>query len=236
MMDINKKILEEIILELKANKNPENVAGMARFGISAVNTLGIKMPVLREIAKRNGKNHALAAMLWETDIHEARILAAFTAEYKKATWEEMDKWARGFDSWDVCDQCCGSFFWKVPFAFDIAESWMAEEAEFVKRAGFALLAFLAVHRKKADDADFERFFKIIVRECKDGRNFVKKAVNWALRQIGKRNINLNNKCINLCHHILDNHPESASARWIARDALRELTDKKHIERMKKKKF
>ncbi len=222
----------EVISKLKAMSNPENVAGMARFGINPERTLGISIPVLRTIAKELGKNHQLALELWDSGIHEARILASFVDDPRQITQKQMDAWVKDFDSWDVCDQCCSNLFDKTPFAFSKALEWSENEEQFVKRAGFTLMACLAVHDKKAKNLQFEAFLPHIVRGASDDRNFVKKAVNWALRQIGKRNLHLNRKAIEASESI--KRLDSKSARWIASDALRELTSKAVQERLTQK--
>lgn len=207
-----------------------NRAGMARFGIRVDYALGIPMPVLRSYAKAYRKQHNLALALWQTGVHEARILATLIDNPAEVTEEQMEAWVRQFDSWDVCDQCCGNLFDKTPFAFDQALEWSAREEVYVKRAGFVLMATLAVHRKEAVDAQFRPFFPLIEREARDARNFVKKAVNWALRQIGKRNRTLHAEATALARRIgQQNQP---SARWIAADALRELGQEKIIARLK----
>jgi len=213
----------EVIAKLQSLANPVNVAGMARYGINPTNTLGISIYILREIAKEIGKDDALADELWVSGIHEARILASYIADPGKTTEERMDRWAADFDSWDVCDQVCG-FFEETPYAYHKAVTWSDRHEEFVKRAAFAIMAGLAVHDKKADNSQFERFFPIIVRESSDDRNFVRKAVNWALRNIGKRNRHLNEKAVATACQI--QQIDSRSARWIAADALRELTAEK----------
>jgi 3-methyladenine DNA glycosylase AlkD len=215
---------QEILEQLKRLANPEAVAGMARFGINSENTLGISIPELRRIAKETGRDHALAEALWETGVHEARLLACFVDDPKQVTETQMERWVADFNSWDVCDQCCSSLFDKTPFAYQKAVEWSGREAEFTRRAGFTMMASLAVHEKKAEDARFEPFFPILVRESTDGRNFVKKAVNWALRQIGKRNRRLNRLAIETAEEIA--RIDSKSARWIAADALRELRGEK----------
>jgi 3-methyladenine DNA glycosylase AlkD len=211
----------EILRKLKSLANPEAVEGMIRFGISPKNTYGISLPNIRKIAREIGRNHELAQELWSSGIHEARTLASLIDDPKKVTDEQMENWVRDFDSWDVCDQCCSNLFDKTIHAFDKAEQWSARDEEFVKRAGFVLMATLAVHAKKAKDEEFTRFFPIIKRESTDERNYVKKAVNWALRQIGKRNLALNHKAIETAKQI--QRTDSGSAKWIASDALRELT-------------
>lgn len=211
---------EEVVRRLKREANPENVAGMARFGINPEGTLGICTPDLMRLAKEIGKDHALAQKVWGTGIHEARVLAAMMDEPSKVTEKQMEKWVSEFDSWDVCDQVCMRLFDKTPFAYDKVEEWSRRDEEFVKRAGFALIASLAVHDKKADDERFEKMLAIIARESTDERNYVRKAVNWALRQIGKRNKRLNGKAIKTAEKI--QKKDSKSARWIAADALREL--------------
>lgn len=213
--------IDDIITRLKSLSNPKSVEGMARFGINPENTLGVSIPALRKMAKEIGRSHVLAQQLWDTGIHEARILAGMIDESEKVTEFQMEEWVRDFDSWDVCDQCCMNLFDRTGFAYPKAIEWSSREEEFVKRAGFALMAVLAFHDKKAGDEAFLNFFTVIKKESVDERNYVKKAVNWALRQIGKRNINLNRLAIETAKDILK--IDSRAARWIASDALRELT-------------
>jgi 3-methyladenine DNA glycosylase AlkD len=193
---------------------------MARFGINTDRALGISVTNLRRLGRELGKDHALAIELWDSGIHEARILASIVDDPVHVTRAQMDAWAADFDSWDLVDQCCGNLFDKTPWAWDTALEWTEREEEFVKRAGFALMAWLAVHDKSATNSSFAPFFPAIERAAGDDRNFVKKAVNWALRQIGKRNPTLRRKAIASGRRIAKQ--ESKSARWIARDALREL--------------
>ncbi|HEX6306438.1 MAG TPA: DNA alkylation repair protein [Anaerolineales bacterium] len=214
----------QILDLLKSLANAENVAGMARFGINPENTYGISIPTLRKIAKQTGKDHQMAQELWASGVHEARILACFIDDPKQVSEAQMDRWAADFNSWDVCDQCCSNLFDRTPFAYQKAAEWSQAQEEFVKRAAFALMAALAVHDKKAPDSKFEAFFPIIIQGSTDERNFVKKAVNWALRQIGKRNKRLNSLAIETAGRIAES--DSKAARWIASDALRELTSAK----------
>lgn len=223
---------EEIITELESLSNPEDVEGRARFGINHTKTYGVRMPELRRIAKAAGKDHDLAEKLWNAGYGETKILAGLIENPKMVTETQMENWVAGFDSWDVCDQCCINLFRKTPFAYNKVFEWSTREEEFVKRAAFAMIAVLAVHDKKADDKKFEEFFPLIIRESIDNRNFVKKAVNWALRQIGKRNLNLNKRAIEVAEEI--SAIDSRSAKWIAADAIRELTSEKVQERIKKK--
>ncbi len=211
----------QIIKELKSLANSKNVEGMARFSINPQKALGINVPVLRKMAKEIGKNHGLALQLWDSEIHEARILAGFIDEPSKVTEKQMEKWVSDFDSWDVCDQVCSSLFDKTSLAWEKIEEFTQRREEFVKRTGFTLIACLAVHDKNASDKDFVKFLPIIRRESADERNFVKKAVNWALRQIGKRNKNLNKEALKLAKEILK--IDDKTAKWIASDALRELS-------------
>jgi 3-methyladenine DNA glycosylase AlkD len=207
---------------------------MARYGINPEKTFGISIPRLRKIAREAKRNHQLAFLLWDSGIHEARILASMIAVPSELTEEQMDSWARDFDSWDVCDQCCNNFFRKTQFAWDKAVEWSGRQEEFVKRAGFVLMATLAVHENTEPDERFMQFFPIIEQESSDARNFVKKAVNWALRQIGKRNEVLNRAAIECSERIRDK--DSKSARWIAADALRELTSeavRKRLQEVRK---
>ena len=221
---------DAILKELESLSNPRAVEGMARFGINPENTYGVSMPDLRRIAREIGADHALAQQLWESGIHEARILASLIDRPKMVTEEQMERWVKDFNSWDVCDQCCGNLFGDTEFAYQKAVEWSSREEEFVKRAGFVLMARLAVSDKKADDGRFEGFFSIIKREATDDRNFVKKAVNWALRQIGKRNLSLNSKAIETAREIQG--VDSRSARWVASDAIRELTSEAVQERLR----
>lgn len=229
---------KEVMAELKRHADPKNVAGMQRFGISGKKMLGVSVTWLRAYAKPLKKNHALALALWKTGFHEARILASMLAEPKRATPELMDAWMRDFDSWDVCDQTCGNFFDKTPFAWKKAKDWAKREKEFERRAGFALMATLAWHStpRHGDaqlDKKFEAFFPFIIRYSTDERNFVKKAVNWALRQIGKRNEHLRRKAIRTAKQILEKYPTSKAARFVAKDALRELNHEKTRQQVKK---
>ena len=212
--------LREILAELESRANPENVVGMARYGINPKNTFGVSAPVLRAMAKRIGRDHALALELWESGIREARILAGLIDDPALVTESQLERWAKDFDSWDVCDGVCSNLFDKTPFAYEKTAAWSGREEEFVKRAGFVLMAALAVHDKKAPDGRFRGFLPLIEREAADERNFVKKAVNWALRQIGKRNRPLNAAAIASAKRI--RNMDSKAARWIAADALREL--------------
>jgi len=221
----------EIISRLKALSGPEDIAGMARFGITAKKTYAVRMPELRKIAKKIGKDHSMANRLWEADYLETKILACMIEEPKLVNGEQMDKWVLEFDSWAICDQCCMNLFRKTSFAYQKIFEWSTRNEEFVKRAAFTLIAVLAVHDKKVSDDKFEQFFPMIIRESTDNRNFVKKAVNWALRQIGKRNTNLNEKAIEIADMI--HKFDSKSAKWISSDALRELKSEKVQERLKK---
>ena len=225
---------EEIITKLKSLSNPEAVKGMARYGINQRNTLGVSIYHLRPLAKEIGTNHDLALQLWDSDIHDARLLAVFIDDPQKVTSEQMDKWTLTFDSWDVCDQACTSLFDQTTFAWKKIFEWAKRDEEFVRRAAFSLIAGLAVHDKKADDEKFEKVFPLIKTYAVDERNYVKKAVNWALRNIGKRNMALNKKTVQLAKEIL--RIDSKSARWIAHDALRELqSDKVQMRILRKKK-
>jgi 3-methyladenine DNA glycosylase AlkD len=175
---------------------------------------------MRAIAKRIGKNHALAIRLWKTKIHEAKHIASMIADPEQVDEKLMEDWMRGFNSWDIVDGCCSSLFRKLPVAYEKAIKWSRREKEYEKRAGFTMMAMLAVHDKKAADKKFEQFLPILIRESADDRNFVRKAVNWALRQIGKRNERLCKKAIKAAQEIFSKG--DASSKWIASDALREL--------------
>jgi 3-methyladenine DNA glycosylase AlkD len=224
--------VDKILEELRSLSNPKNVEGMARFGINPKNNLGVSVTTIRGLAKKIGKNHELANQLWKTGIRDARMLGASIDDPKLVTEEQLESWVADFNSWDICDHCCGHLFDKTQFAYKKVEEWSRREEEFVKRAGFALIAWLAVHDKKAADEDFEGFFSIITREAGDERNYVKKAVNWALRNVGKRNIYLNKKAIKTAKEL--KKMNSKSAKWIASDAIRELESEKVQERLLRK--
>ena len=224
---------ENIIEKLKSMKNLKNVEGMARFGINPHNTLGISVSTLRKIAVEVGNNHSLALELWDSKIHEARLLACFIDHPDMVTAEQMDSWAKDFDSWDICDQACTSLFDLSPLAWNKMFEWAKRNEEFVKRGAFSIIAGLAVHDKKASDEKFINFSSVIKKHSIDERNYVKKAVNWAIRNIGKRNNALNKKMIELSNEILEIN--SKSAKWIARDAIRELSSEKIQTRLKKDK-
>lgn len=221
---------EEILNRLKAVADPDKVAGMAQYAVGGAHTLGISVPALRKLAKEIGQDHQVAQELWTSGIHEARILASMIDPPRQVTEAQMEAWVKDFDSWDVCDQCCLNLFRKTPLAHRKAVEWSGREPEFVKRAGFALMATLAVHDKKAGDEVFIAFLPLIKREAIDERNFVKKAVNWTLRQIGKRNLNLNRAAVETAEEI--QQLDSKSARWIAADALRELTGEKVQQKLR----
>ncbi len=227
---MSKPTVNGILATLKARGSTRNVDGMARFGITSKKVLGVPAPVLRALAKEIGRDHALAETLWESGIHEARILATLVDDPRQVTEEQMERWVASFDSWDVCDQCCGNLFDKTPFAYPKAIAWSARDEEYVKRAGFTLMAWLASHDKKAPDSQFTPFLPIIQREAGDSRNFVKKAINWALRGIGKRNRALNRLAIETAEALSTS--ESSAARWVAKDALRELNSTAVQQRLK----
>jgi 3-methyladenine DNA glycosylase AlkD len=213
----------ELIKQLKSLANPEDAEGMVRFGIGGAMTLGIRIPILRKIAKAHQNDHQLASALWTSGIHEVRILASMVDDPAQVTEEQMEAWVNDFDSWDVCDQVCMNLFDKHPLAYEKAVEWSQREEEFVRRAGFAMMAVLALHDKTADDSAFEPFFARMQAGAQDDRNFVKKAVNWALRQIGKKRPGLASRCVQLAQELAES--DSKSARWVGKDALREFEKK-----------
>ena len=220
----------DIIARLETLADPDALEGMARFGITGAKVYGIKIPVLRALAKEIGHDHELAIALWNENSRETRILAAMIDEPALVDEAQMEKWVSDFDSWEVCDQAIMCDFEKTALAWDKAVEWSAREAEFEKRAGFVMMARLAVSDKTAPDSAFVPFFAIIRRESADQRNFVKKAVSWALRQIGKRNQRLHPHALALADEL--RRSDSAAARWIGNDAWRELTDEKTVARIK----
>ncbi len=222
--------VSDVLESLRSLSNPDAVSSMARFGIKADKAFGVSVPALRKLARSIGKDHTLAQGLWDSGLHEARELATMIADPKQVTEDLMERWVKDIDSWDVCDHCCGNLWDKTPFAYRKAREWSRQPEEFVKRAAFSMMAALAVHDKAASDNAFIKFLPMIKRESTDERNFVKKAVNWALRQIGKRNRNLNRQAIKTACEI--QKLNSKSARWIAADALRELTNEKVQSRIR----
>jgi 3-methyladenine DNA glycosylase AlkD len=209
-----------VLRELRALADPKVREKMAYFGVNVPKAHGISMPVLHSFAKHIGKDYRLAQTLWTSGIHEARILATLIGEAEKATAAEMDRWVREFDSWDVVDAACCYLYAHTKFAWKKAAEWSRRDAEFEKRAAFSLVAYLSYKDREAPDSRFAQFLRVIEREAHDERNFVKKAVNWALRNIGKRNVRLNREAIRAAERI--RKQDSPAARWIAADALREL--------------
>ena len=220
------------VRELKRYGEKRNVDGMARFGIRAKKVLGVSKPNLDQIARKIGKNHALGLKLWRTGIHDARLLGMLISDAQRVTPTQMEGWVRDFDNWDVCDGTCCHLFVNAAPAWRKAFTWSKQKREFEKRAGFALAAFLAVHDKTASNASFREYLKVIERETWDSRNFVRKAVNWVLRNIGKRNLPLNRAAIASARRIQKS--ELPTARWIAADALRELQSDAVQARLRRK--
>jgi len=211
---------KDVLDRLQSKARPEQLRGMAKYGITIEKRLGVSVPDMRKLAKELGRDHKLALDLWRTGIAEARIMAGIVGDPARLTEEQMEEWVKGINSWDVCDQVCMNLFEKNKLAWKKILDWSDREEEFVKRTAFSLIACLAWHDKKASDEKFIELLPVIIRAATDERNFVKKAANWALRNIGKRNLNLNRAAINAAREIqcLD----SKAARWIAADAIREL--------------
>jgi len=225
--------VKQIVDRLRSMGDPKAVEGMARFGIQSSNSFGVSVPKLRALARTVGRDHLLAMRLWETGLHDARLLATMVDDPDEVTIDQMDKWVRDFDSWDVVDGSCGNLFDKTPFAVAKAKDWCKREEEFVKRAGFVLMAELAVHDKEAKDKVFLDFLPVVIGGASDSRNFVKKAVNWSLRQIGKRNLKLNKAAVSTALKI--QKIDSGAAKWIASDALRELKSPQVLKRLRENK-
>lgn len=213
--------VESVVAALRKLGSKRGREGMARFAIRSENILGVSVTDIREIAKLIGRDHALALSLWKTKIHEARVLTAFVAEPTRVTSAQMDRWARDFDNWAVCDALCLHLFDRTPHAWAKIKQWSDAPREFVKRAAFALLAGVAVHDKRAPDAAFIQALPLIEGAAGDDRNFVKKAASWALRSIGKRNRALNAVATDLARRLISS--AKPAARWVGRDALKELT-------------
>ncbi|MBN1881693.1 MAG: DNA alkylation repair protein [Deltaproteobacteria bacterium] len=227
--------VEEIVARLLKMADGKSAAGMSRVGIDPARALGVKVPGLRALGKEIGTDHELALALWKRGLRETMILASLVADPKQTTGELMESWASDFYDWEVCDQTCMNLFEKPPLrehVYSLARQWSERAEEFVKRAGFVLMARLAVSDKKAPDDAFSPFFEDIVREASDERNMVKKGINWALRQIGKRNLSLRDRAVETANTLRER--DSSAARWIAADALRELNSKAVVERLKEK--
>ena len=222
----------DIVRLLRGKAKPDQLAGMARFGLTPEGRLGVSVPDMRAIAKKIGKDHTLALGLWKTGIAEARMVASMIDEPEKVTEQQMEDWVKDFNSWDVCDQVCMNLFEKTPYTWKKIREWSKREEEFVKRTAFSLLACLAWHDKHATDDQFIALFPLMQYASTDERNFVRKAVTWALRNIGKRNTNLNAAAIRLAKEI--QQIDSKTARWIAVDAIRELESGAVQRRLQKK--
>jgi 3-methyladenine DNA glycosylase AlkD len=219
----------DVVARLRSMGTERDRDGMARFGINVTEAAGVSVTALRGMARELPRDHELADALWATGLHEARILASMVDEPERVTARQMDAWARDFDSWDLCDQCCANLFWRTPFADGRSLVWSGRRAEFVKRAGFALMASAAVKDRSAPDERFLAYLPAIEREATDPRNFVRKAVNWALRQIGKRNLALHRAAVAAARRIA--RTDDRTARWVASDALRELTNPRTLVRL-----
>jgi 3-methyladenine DNA glycosylase AlkD len=219
----------QVLEKLRAAARPDQLDGMARYGISTKNRVGVSMPVLRAMGKEIGRDHRLALELWETGIPDARILASIVDDPAAVTADQMETWVLGIDSWDVCDQACMNLFEKTRFARQKVAEWAAREEEFVRRAAFSLIACLAWHDKRAPDSLFLEFLPIIRIGATDERNYVRKSVSWALRHIGKRNRRLNGAALETARELRGT--DSRAARWIAADALRELESERVQHRL-----
>ena len=223
--------VKNVLDELQSKAKPDQLAGMAKYGMTVERRLGVSVPDMRKLAKELGRDHRLALGLWRTGIAEARIVAGMVADPAKLTEGQMEEWVKDIDSWDVCDQVCMNLFEKSQLAWKKIIDWSEREEEFVKRTAFSLIACLAWHDKKASDEKFVELLPVIMREAADERNFVKKAVNWALRNIGKRNVHLNEAALSTAKEI--QRLDSKAARWIAADAIRELESDAVQSRLRK---
>jgi 3-methyladenine DNA glycosylase AlkD len=222
--------LDQVLAELRPAADPSRRPGMARVGINVDRALGVSIPNLRKLGRRYRTDHVLALALWGTEIHEARILASMVDDPAEVTQGQMEDWVADFDSWDLCDQVCSNLFDSTPFAKEKASEWARRPEEYVKRAGFTLIAAFAAHDRTSPNCSFTEWFPVIHRGASDERNYVKKAVNWALRGIGKRNLVLNAAAIAEAEIL--SASEYPSARWIGRDALRELRSDAVQERLR----
>ena len=224
--------VKDVLNKLQSKAQPEQLKGMAKYGMAVEQRLGVSVPDMRKLAKEIGRDHKLALDLWKTGIADAKILASMIDDPKMLDEKQMEEWVKDIDSWDVGDQVCMNLFEKSPLAWKKVDDWSMRDEEFVKRTAFGLLACLAWHDKKADDDDFLDLFYVFARGAMDERNAVKKAVSWALRNIGKRNLALNKAAVNEANRI--SLLNSKSARWIASDVTRELESEAVQKRLKKK--
>jgi 3-methyladenine DNA glycosylase AlkD len=223
-----------ILTTLYSRANPKSVEEMARYGIKSTrNVLGVSSKFLFSLTKSIGTNQELALELWQTGVYEARILAALIADPKQMKKSTINAWVKDFDNWAICDGVCMHCFRDTPYGHELALKWVKQKKEFVRRAGFTMIATLCVNDKKCEDAVFLKYLPIIKKYATDERNYVKKAVNWALRQIGKRSLKLNAPAIRTAKEI--RKLDSPAAKWIAADALRELQSSAVLKRLKAKK-
>ena len=216
--------VREALVWLERHGTRRTREGMARYGIVADKAFGVPVGAIQQLGKRLGRNHDLAAALWKTGWYEARMLCAYVDEPPRVTAVQMDRWARDFDNWGICDTLCFALFDRTPHAWKKVEQWSRRREEFVKRAAFALLASLGLHDKQTGDAPFLRSLKLIERGAFDERNFVKKGVSWALRVVGRRSAALHANSVELARRLAES--SNAGARWVGKDALRELTSAK----------
>jgi len=230
--DLPMPAVDAVIAELRALGSEKNRAGMARFGINTAHAFGISMATLAPLARKYRRQHGLALALWASGYHEARLLAVLIEDPKLVTSKQMDAWVADLDSWDTCDQACMKLFNKTPFATEKITRWVADRREFVRRAGFALIVGYAIHGKRIPDADFLPYLNLIEAHATDDRNFVRKAVNWALRTLGKRSPALHGPALALARGLAAS--ENKTARWIGKDAVRELTDPAQVARIAKR--
>jgi 3-methyladenine DNA glycosylase AlkD len=224
--------VDAALAALKAKATKHTLEGMARYGIPADHAWGVAVADIRDLGKRLGRDHALAAALWDSGVYEARLLASFVDEPERVTVAQMDRWCRDFDSWAVCDTVCFHLFDRTPHAFARVAEWSDHDGEFVKRAAFALLASLALHDKASGDEAFAACLPLVERAAVDGRNFVKKGVNWALRAVGRRSRALHAAAVAVAQRLSTS--SDAAPRWVGKDALRELTSAAVIGRLARK--
>ena len=223
--------VKDVLDKLQSKARPEQLQGMAKYGMAVEQRLGVSVPDMRKLAKEIGRDHKLALDLWRTGIAEAKIVAAMVGDPDKLTEEQMEDWVTGINSWDVCDQVCMNLLERNRLAWKKIVDWSEREDEFVKRTAFSLVACLAWHDKKASDDRFIEVLPVIIRGATDERNFVKKAVSWALRNVGKRNLNLNKAAIDTAKEI--KRLDSKAARWVASDTLRDLESEAIRRRLKR---
>jgi 3-methyladenine DNA glycosylase AlkD len=213
--------LTDVLALLEGLGDPGRLEGMARFGITPDRAFGVSMPELRRLGREIGTDHELAASLWAAGFRETRILASIADDPELVTGAQMDAWTAAFDYWEICDQCCMNLFWRTPHAFQKAREWTGRDEEYVRRAGLALIAVLAWKDRDAGEADILALVPLVEEAASDSRTMIRKAADWALRQIGKRSVGCHGPVLESARRLADADDRNRS--WVGRKAVTELT-------------